>query len=359
MFCNKCGAQLPDGVAFCSYCGNQLTPQPQQPEQPTQPQYEQPTQPLYQQPVQPQYDQPMQQPYQPAPMPQPLPPKKSNKGLIIGIVAAILVIAIVVGVLFGTGVIGGKSKDDSEDKDNKTTTSAQDKEEDVNSNSTVKVEEAITLSDGTVISIGDNVGSLKYITELTVELYIEDLEAEGEYTWHTDANLDTVVAPGQEFEISFDSETFDYTTIEVGIVAKNNTSSDIAAKDAEIISIELEKDESYADETKVNLMGFTTNMTSTDVENRLKELGYTCIGDYQEDAISADEEAEDESYNKLMSMSPCEYISIKSDEEYVYYVKTENNNGMMIYTADGIWGDKGEPYCNISLMNNEEFMSHF
>lgn len=355
MFCNKCGAQLPDGVAFCSYCGNQLTAQPQQPEQPTQPQYQQPVQPQYEQPMQ----QPIQQPYQPAPMPQPLPPKKSNKGIIIGIVAVVLVIAIVVGVLFGTGVIGGKSKDDGDDKDNKTTTSAQDKEDDANSNSPVKVEEAITLSDGTIISIGDNVGSLKYITELTVELYIEDLEAEGEYTWHTDANLDTMVAPGQEFEISFDSETFDYTTIEVGITAKNNMTYDIPAKDAEIISIGLEKDEAYADETKVNLMGFTTNMTSADVENRLKELGYNCLGEYQEDALSADEEADDEAYNKVISMSPCEYISVKSDEEIVYYVRTENNNGMMIYTADGIWGDKGEPYCEFSLMNNEEYMSHF
>ena len=27
MFCNKCGNQLPDGVAFCNKCGNQLKPQ--------------------------------------------------------------------------------------------------------------------------------------------------------------------------------------------------------------------------------------------------------------------------------------------------------------------------------------------
>ena len=59
MFCPNCGAQLPDGAAFCSVCG--------QPQQKARPAYQQPQQnyqqPYYQQPQQ-NYQQPYYQPQQ-------------------------------------------------------------------------------------------------------------------------------------------------------------------------------------------------------------------------------------------------------------------------------------------------------
>ena len=59
MFCPNCGAQLPDGAAFCSVCG--------QPQQNARPAYQQPQQnyqqPYYQQPQQ-NYQQPYYQPQQ-------------------------------------------------------------------------------------------------------------------------------------------------------------------------------------------------------------------------------------------------------------------------------------------------------
>ena len=69
MFCDKCGAQVPDGIRFCGQCGNTIAqqPAPQPAPQPVpqpapqppvqQPVYQQPVQqPVYQQPV---YQQPM------------------------------------------------------------------------------------------------------------------------------------------------------------------------------------------------------------------------------------------------------------------------------------------------------------
>ena len=59
MFCQKCGAQVPDGFAFCSECGSQVAAQPQA--QPVyQPQYQ--PQSVYQ--PQPQYTYPPQPPVQ-------------------------------------------------------------------------------------------------------------------------------------------------------------------------------------------------------------------------------------------------------------------------------------------------------
>ena len=55
MICKNCGAQLPDGTAFCTNCGCAV----EAPQQQAQPQYQQ-AQPQYQQPyqAQPQYQQP-------------------------------------------------------------------------------------------------------------------------------------------------------------------------------------------------------------------------------------------------------------------------------------------------------------
>ena len=137
MFCNKCGAQLPDGTQFCSNCGAPQVPaQPEPQAQPQQPVYEAQQQPTYEMPQQPQ--QPYgagNQPYQPV---QPvMPPQnddgKKKKAIIIAVVAVIAVIAIVVGILFGTGVIGGKDK---EDEDDKTTVSDEKKDEQEEKDST-------------------------------------------------------------------------------------------------------------------------------------------------------------------------------------------------------------------------------
>lgn len=66
MFCTKCGKNIEDTAAFCVHCGSKVEGQP----------------------AQPQYA-PQQQPAGYAP------PKKSNKGLIIGIIAGAAVVAIV------------------------------------------------------------------------------------------------------------------------------------------------------------------------------------------------------------------------------------------------------------------------
>ena len=88
MFCEKCGAQLPDGTAFCGACG-QPTGAAQQPQY-AQPQYAQPqyAQPQYAQP-QPQYSQ-----YGSAPTA----PARANKGpaikaFVFGIISFVLSIS--------------------------------------------------------------------------------------------------------------------------------------------------------------------------------------------------------------------------------------------------------------------------
>lgn len=103
MFCQNCGAQLPDNAAFCNYCGSPM----QQPQQQIQyQQYQQPQQQVqyqqYQQPQQyAQYQQPQQYPqYQQPAQPQ----KKSKLPIIIGAAAAVLVLGIVL------LVSGGKDK---------------------------------------------------------------------------------------------------------------------------------------------------------------------------------------------------------------------------------------------------------
>ena len=70
MFCQYCGAQIPDGSAFCNACGRrqQIVQQPQQPQRQEAPSYQQ-AQPNYQQ-AQPAYQQPVyQQPAYQQPMP--------------------------------------------------------------------------------------------------------------------------------------------------------------------------------------------------------------------------------------------------------------------------------------------------
>ena len=68
MFCNFCGKENPDNVAFCNNCGQPLQDQGQ-PQQPPQPQ-------------QGYYQQPQQGYYQPA-------PKKSYASMILGIISIV------------------------------------------------------------------------------------------------------------------------------------------------------------------------------------------------------------------------------------------------------------------------------
>ena len=96
MFCNSCGAQLPDGTKFCNNCGATLTP--------TQPSAQQPAQPFI--PQQPQA--PIQQVsagYPQQPMGYPLPvtpvmiqPKKKSKAPIIIIAVIFIVIAAIIAI---------------------------------------------------------------------------------------------------------------------------------------------------------------------------------------------------------------------------------------------------------------------
>lgn len=323
MFCNKCGAQLPDGVAFCSYCGNQLTAQPQQPEQPTQPQYQQPVQPQYEQPMQ----QPIQQPYQPAPMPQPLPPKKSNKGIIIGIVAVVLVIAIVVGVLFGTGVIGGKSKDDGDDKDDKTTTSQTDnsKSKDGSESKDENIATALNditlcLADGTNVNLGDKLSVLEGLKDTTVDISTVEMEV---------VNFDSSIAPGQTLNVSFYSSSFDYTTIEVWITAANTTDSEIAVRDAEIIGINLEKDEPYNNEKMVSLMGLTTASSKDEVKQLLDSKGFVLDENFNYASYSAyyDGEGSLDLANGSYGISDDSY---EGGDDYDIVAKTNKNELIIV-----------------------------
>lgn len=97
-FCKNCGNAITDGNKFCSVCGTPVTTQVSQPQAPNQ-NYQQPSQTQqyqqYTQPNrqfnQPQYNQPINQQYygQNA-----QPPKKSNAGLIIAIIAIALAVII-------------------------------------------------------------------------------------------------------------------------------------------------------------------------------------------------------------------------------------------------------------------------
>lgn len=99
MFCSKCGANNPDGAAFCSTCGARLAGEAQPVSQPT----------------------PQQAPI-PQPAPQPYnnftPQKKSNTGLIVAIAVAVVVVIGIVAALFilkpwdsGSSGGGGSKKD--------------------------------------------------------------------------------------------------------------------------------------------------------------------------------------------------------------------------------------------------------
>ncbi len=93
-FCSNCGAHIPEGQAFCTNCGAKIARDPQpRPTAPTPGTYGAPA-----------YAVPVGVPASPR--------KKSNTGLIIGVVAGVLLVALVFLVLFLTGVLGsGKGSD--------------------------------------------------------------------------------------------------------------------------------------------------------------------------------------------------------------------------------------------------------
>ena len=90
MICKNCGAQIPDGVAFCTNCGCAVeAPQPAQQAQPA-----------YQQPAQPQYQQPAyQQPFQAQPVYQQSNQAQPNT-LVFGILSLALCWVPVLGIIF-------------------------------------------------------------------------------------------------------------------------------------------------------------------------------------------------------------------------------------------------------------------
>lgn len=117
MICPSCGHELKEGTKFCTSCGASLT----EAAQVTRPLDSAPTQPLGAAPAAPQQPQPdvrapqpqMPQPQQAAPVgmpPMAQQPKKSRKGLVIGIIAAV-VVAIVAGIAGIT--IGNRVSDDA------------------------------------------------------------------------------------------------------------------------------------------------------------------------------------------------------------------------------------------------------
>ncbi len=378
MFCSKCGAQVPEGSAFCTVCGNKIEPVNQQineqgaqpsyegPVAPQQPAYEpaQPQQPMYEQPAQPSYDgsaapqqpvyEPAQPQYQQAPpqfpqggAPQPLPPKKSNKGLIIGIVAAVVVVVIVVAVLFGTGAIGGKDSVDSED--NKTTSSQQESGDSKDDSTTapaqaVVANDKVTLSNGLSFGLGDKAEVFDNPKDLTVEILNEDSDS---------ISLDDTLAAGETCEINFDSETFDYSTIEVEVYVKNNTSSDVKVRDAEIVTVTVENEsESRAeDETAIDVMGLKANATKEQVQAKLDELKYT-----KKDTLNADEYDDEKLSTTVVGLTAGEYYIIDNgDNDFICIAKDSNGNyivfwiegsegseewsEMMLYTEDTLLND--------------------
>lgn len=91
MFCDKCGAQIPDGIRFCGQCGNVINQQPA-PQPAPQPVYQPPVQPAYQQPV---YQQQAYQ--QPMTRDQFIGSNGAQNGLIVRIALAVCALILVIG----------------------------------------------------------------------------------------------------------------------------------------------------------------------------------------------------------------------------------------------------------------------
>lgn len=111
MICNKCGTQNSDNSKYCLGCGSELTPNVQPMNNYNQPMYNQPVQQPIQQPVQQIVQQPMNTPmYNQQPVngyAQPVYPmygqqKKSNIGLIVGIIIGVLALGFIGLVVLGT-----------------------------------------------------------------------------------------------------------------------------------------------------------------------------------------------------------------------------------------------------------------
>jgi len=107
-YCTFCGKEIKEGAKFCQQCGKKLKPEATEKTEINKP---------IQQTQSPATPQPSQQtPPQMTPQPTstPMQPKKSKKGLIIGlvaVVAVVVVLLIVVLILFGGGITGGNESD--------------------------------------------------------------------------------------------------------------------------------------------------------------------------------------------------------------------------------------------------------
>ncbi len=359
MFCSKCGAQVPEGSAFCTVCGNKLEPVNQQineqgaqpsyegPAAPQQPAYEpvQPQQPMYEQPAQPSYEgpaapqqpvyEPAQPQYQQAPpqypqggAPQPLPPKKSNKGLIIGIIAAVVVVVIVVAVLFGTGAIGGKDSGDSED--NKTTYSQKESEKNRDDSSklpeqTVVADDKITLSNGLSFGVGDKVEVFDKQKGLNIKILDNDD--------NTISSLDDTIAAGEKCYIDFDTNG--------RAIIVNDSSSDIKIRDAEIGAVYFL--DSY---NSTGFMGLKPDATEDEILAKLNELNYTKKG-------TLDEDNQVELMDNFLAMSEKEYYIVSVSDGFFCVAKTEDGN----YINFRIVNNNNSKQFQYTASFREEFLS--
>ena len=317
MFCSKCGAQLPDDAAFCTACGTAVE---------------------------------NGQPAVGGGAPQPLPPKKSNKGLIIGIIAGVVVVvAIVVAVLFGTGTIGGKDSGDSED--NKITSSQQESGDNKDDSTTapaqaVAANDKVTLSNGLSFGIGDKAEVFDNQSNLTVEVWSADNDII--------ESLDDTLAAGETCEINFDSETFDYSTIEVEVYVKNNTSSDIKIRDAEIVTVTVEKEsESRAeDETAIDVMGLKANATKEQVQAKLDELKYT-----KKDILNADEYDDEKLSTTVAGLTAGEYYIIDNGDNDFICIAKDSNGNYIVFWIEGSEGS--EQWSEMMLYTEDTLLNDF
>lgn len=261
MFCNFCGAQLPDGSAFCNFCGAQLsTPQTYGTQIPTQNPVTQPN------------------PYQP-----PAPEKKSNKSIIIAIIVAIIFVAsAIVAVVIFTG-----NNDDSEDKANtssdSTTSSVSSSAEDENSTKPDSTETPTQKPDtGTSSTISRGVINGNTYTNSFAEI---SLTKPSSWTFATDEQIEetygTVLDGYTDFEKEFVKNSTVYDMLvaspygsnvavafeDLSVLGRQNVTIDEYCKAIinQLISMDVAK-YTLVNEDTLNLNGNVYNTIETECE---------------------------------------------------------------------------------------------
>lgn len=154
MFCNNCGAQMPDGTNFCNNCGAPQT-QAQAPAAQTPPVSPMPPMP----PV--------------APV-QPEQPKKSKTGLIVGIIALIVVVATFCVTAFVAP--GFLLKDKEEGKEDETDSVSTSQVETTNNEGTTKpVTYNLDDAEAVAVKYAENMGSMDFEKLFAAEIIGKDV----------------------------------------------------------------------------------------------------------------------------------------------------------------------------------------